>query len=143
MPRVPEERRPMSEYDDENDVVPLLGNEDQPLVSMSDDQLEHTFDALALDINKELLGNARRGEDQGLEIALSILTTSDGDERIVSWGAEYGDGEGGRIQEDTVRRCQKFGLLQEGETIEVRFVRFWKVLEIEECDAIEGDETES
>lgn len=111
----------MTKMDDENNdnVVPLTPHKDKPFVEMSDEHRDHTFGSMMLDIHRRMLKDARAGRDQDMEIAATILHT-DGEEKIVSWSAEHGDGEGLGMEEDTVRSILKFGLLKEGERLEVR-----------------------
>ena len=118
------------ENNNENNVVPLLPHGNQPLLMMGEEQMEHALDSLTVGIIGDMLKDARRGKDQDLVAAVAVLTMANGEERIVGWNSEYGDGEGSRCVEDTVRTCQKYGLLREGETIKVQL---WPVGKIDKA----------
>lgn len=109
--------------ENENNVVPMIPNPGKPIIEMDAEERDHVFSSLTLDIHKGMLEGARRKEDQDLVAAVTVLRLANGEERVVSWASEYGDGDGRRSQEEIVTDCEKFGLLKAGESIEVRLSR--------------------
>lgn len=94
-----------------------------PLVLMTEEQLQATFDAIGGDFNRDHLESVRVGRNQDILVVVSILIMNDGTERVAGSDCEYGDGEGIRFIDDWIAEIRRTGQLRKGERLERRLFK--------------------
>ena len=93
--------------------------ENVPLVAMSRAELEEAFDEIGQDETAEMLNEARTNKEP-MVIAALILRRPGQPDGLVTYTAEYGDGEGERSINEEMACIRRLKLLLPGETMEHR-----------------------
>lgn len=78
----------------------------KPLISMTEEEIDRTFDAVAGLLHALGLERCRKGLDQAVQFVAAVLTTVDGEDRIICAYEEYGDGENEDICDDVIKETR-------------------------------------
>jgi hypothetical protein len=102
----------------------------KPLMAMEPAEFEAAMDQVGMSNTIAMLNDGRSG-GLPLKLAVCYLTPAgETTERVVSFGAEYGDGEGIRMESNFIDEVTRIGALLPGEKLILRVVEvtYWKEL---------------
>lgn len=96
-------------------------NRHKPLIRMTETERRDAFDEIGYAANRRMLDAARhQGKDSRL--AAVFLIRADHTDALVSYQAEYGDGEGTRCERAFIDEIDRQKLLLPGESLELRIL---------------------
>lgn len=94
-----------------------------PIVEMSDQERQFSFDEMSRDLHIRMLEEARKSEAFFL-IAAAILRRPGQRDGVPYYVPEYGDGEGEESIEDFIDSVRRANLLKPNETLHLELFRF-------------------
>ncbi len=83
---------------------------------------DEEFDRIGLGLDRTLLQDARDNRNQDVTLVMLVLVKQGTEARIVHQNIDYGDDDARDRMSDMVLRANRFGLLADGERLELREV---------------------